>query len=41
MFAGSGELMESMGFEVCGECGVSAGSRECWLHFGCRDCSDW
>ena len=41
VFAVSGESMASMGFEGCVECGGSAGSRECWLHFGCRDYSDW
>ena len=40
MFAVSGELMASMASEVCGECGVSVGSREYWLHFGCMDYSN-
>ena len=41
MFAVSGESMASMESEVFGEYGVSAGSREYWLHFGGRDCSNW
>ena len=39
-FAVSGESMASMESEVFGEYGVSAGSREYWLHFACMDYSN-
>ena len=40
MFVGSRVLMASMESEVFGEYGVSAGSREYWLHFACMDYSN-
>ena len=40
MFVVSGESMASMESEVFGEYGVSAGSREYWLHFACMDYSN-